>query len=379
MAGTQQIKQAPIAIVVPYRFVPPRNGGHKAAYGLCEFLHRKHPVVAISTSSNESASAPFPLKALLPESVLRYISPLAAWRIWQYFRKAKPVYCIAHQPFIALLLWPVCAWQGVPLRIYVQNLEYQRFRSMGKIWWPLVYALEWLTFRLAQRLYFISPDEVVPGQRAFGLPASKCSVLPYGTPHPEQPPGRAEARRLIRQRHGYAEDECLIIFFGPQTYLPNLEAVEDILQHIGPALAQLRPPFSYRFLICGGGLPERHDGLKAYARIDYLGYVEDIEAYVQAADLMANPVHSGGGVKTKLVEALALGTTVVSSQAGALGVLPEACGQKLVRVEDRDYEGFARALLAAYPGREALTPPSFFAHYYWGRIVEGMGFVDDGN
>ncbi|MEQ8704641.1 MAG: glycosyltransferase family 4 protein [Phaeodactylibacter sp.] len=364
-------KDSHVAVVVPYCFVPPRNGGHKAAFGLCRFLAGHTSVTAVTTPGNEDTEAlPFRLQSLLGNSVTRYLHPRGAVRIARYFKQAGVTQCIAFQPFIALLLFIPCRLRGVPLSIYIQNLEYQRFRSMGKAWWPIVFVVEWLAFRLSDHLYFISPDEVVPGQRAFGLQPEQCSVLPYGTPYARQPE-RQTARRRIRKQHGYSEDECLIIFFGPQTYQPNLEAVVRIVEQIEPAFRQIAD-FPYRFLICGGGLPGKYNRLQDYDRVDYLGYVEDIEAYVQACDLMANPVNSGGGVKTKLVEAIALGTTVVSSYTGALGVVPEACGPKLIRVADEAYPAFAAALQQAYQKGQLPTPSSFYETYYWGNIVRGV-------
>jgi glycosyltransferase involved in cell wall biosynthesis len=363
-------KDSHVAVVVPYRFVPPHNGGHKAAFGLCQFLAERTRLTAISTRDNADDATPFQLKALLSSGVARYLLPGGALRISRYFRENEVGHCIAFQPFIALLLYGPCKWRRVKLSIYIQNLEYQRFRSMGKAWWPLVFAVEWLAFRLAHHLYFISPDEVRPGQQAFGLSPEKCSVLPYGTPHAHQPE-RQNARDRIRQKHGYGEKECLIIFFGPQTYQPNLEAVMRIVERIEPAFRQMAD-FPYRFLICGGGLPAQHDQLRAYRNVDYLGYVEDIEAYVQAADLMVNPVNSGGGVKTKLVEAIALGTTVVSSYTGALGVVPQACGPKLRRVADEDYPAFAETLLQCFRDGQVPTPATFYDTYYWGNIVQSV-------
>ena len=359
-----------VAVVVPYRFVPPHNGGHKAAFGLCQFLSKQTKLTAISTSDNSEDDAPFAIANLLGKSALRYVLPGGALRVWRFFKQAKVTHCIAFQPFIVLLLWLPCRLSGIHLSIYIQNLEYQRFRSMGKPWWLVVFAVEWLTFRLSDHLYFISPDEVTPGQKAFHLPPAKCSVLPYGSPHSVQP-DRLASRALIREKHGYHEEECLIIFFGPQTYQPNLEAVERIVNHIEPELRKAAD-FPYRFLICGGGLPDRWDKLQAFGQIDYLGYVEDIEAYVQASDLMVNPVNSGGGVKTKLVEAIALGTTVVSSYTGALGVDPEACGPKLLRVENEDYQGFASGLSKAFKEGMVTTPKAFYDNYYWGNIVTAI-------
>ena len=319
---------------------------HKAAFGLCRFLAERTRLTAISTPDNTDDAAPFQLKGLLSSGVARYVLPGGAMRISRYFKENGVDHCIAFQPFIALLLYWPCKRQEVKLSIYIQNLEYQRFRSMGKAWWPLVFAAEWLAFRLAHHLYFISPDEVRPGQQAFGLLPEKCSVLPYGTPHPRQPE-QQPARVSIRQKHGYGEE------------------------HIEPAFRQIAD-FPYRFLICGGGLPAQHDQLRAYRNVEYLGYVEDIEAYVQAADLMVNPVNSGGGVKTKLVEAIALGTTVVSSYTGALGVLPQACGPKLRRVADEDYPAFAETLLRCFREGRVPTPTTFYETYYWGNIVQSV-------
>ncbi len=358
----------PTSVVVPYRFVPPKNGGHKAAFGLCRFLAKQQSVHAISTPDNLPEDAPFTLAPLLEKAVWRYLSLPAMRRMYRYFRREDIRHCIAFQPFIALLLYPVCRQLDIRLSIYVQNLEYQRFRSMGKPWWRIVFAVEWLAFRMADHLYFISPDEVLPGQQAFGIAPEKCSVLPYGTPYSTQP-AREPARVEVRKRHGYAEEECLIIFFGPQTYQPNLEAVLRIVEHIEPALRKIAD-FPYRFLICGGGLPERYNRFRENERVDYLGYVEDIDTYVKACDLMANPVNSGGGVKTKLVEAIALGTTVVSSYTGALGVEPDACGPKLIRTADEDYTAYAQALKLAFAERHTPTPPSFYEQYYWGAIVK---------
>ena len=358
-------------MAVPYRFVPPLNGGHKAAYGFCTFLAKERPFVCLSTDNNASENAPFRLLPLFRDKLYKYISPLVAWRCFRALKQEQAVVCITFQPFIAPLLLPVARWLGIPLHIYIQNLEYRRFRSMGRWFWPVLFGLEWLSFRLAQQLYFISPDDLPPAIRAFGIAAKKCSVVPYGTPHQQPPDDVTEARRAIREQHGFGEAEFLIIFFGPQSYQPNLEAVELIIHQLNPLLLE-KAAFPYRFLICGGGLPKRYQGLASYPNVEYLGFVEDIEAYVKAADVMINPVNTGGGVKTKLIEAIALGKTVVSSRTGALGVRAEACGPQLVVVDDEDYEGYCSALLRLQAAPATTTPPAFYTTYYWGNIIREM-------
>ena len=297
------------------------------------------------------------------------MDPLRLAKWYRRFKVDEIQMCITHQPFIALALFPICWLMNIPLHIYAQNLEYERFKSMKKKWWPIVFMVEWISFKLAQHIYFISPDEIEPGKKIFGLKASKCSVLPYGTPHKAPPTDEKPIREAVRSRHGFSETEKLIIFFGPQSYQPNLEAVQLIVGQINPILNQ-KATFDYRFIICGGGLPVHLNQLKDYPNVEYLGFVEDIEAYVKASDLMINPILSGGGVKTKLIEAIALNKTVVSSKSGALGVTPEACGHKLITIDDHDYAAYADAIIKRLQEKDLPTPPSYYEEYYWGTIVK---------
>ena len=123
---------------------------------------------------------------------------------------------------------------------------------------------------------------------------------------------------------------------------------------------------TYRIVICGGGLPKRYDEFsdKRAEGIHYLGFVEDIESYVLAADLILNPVNAGGGVKTKLVEAVALGKTVVSTASGALGVDADAYGPKLIIVPDTDWDAFVQAVQQAFATSNQATPSSFYDEHY---------------
>ena len=362
-----------LAMVVPYRFLPALNGGHKAALGFCEFVSKEQELYCISTKDNEEELASFPVEKLLGTSFLRYFSPAVFLRCIRFFRKKKIQYVILHQPFIGLVILPAALLSRVRMMVFVQNIEYQRFRTLKKWWWPLLYPIEWLMFRASNHLLFISPDDQPIAQRVFGTRPEKCTVIPYGTPHQAVPADAQQARREIRERHGYTDEEYLIIFFGPQSYLPNLEAVERILHQINPLLLQYAD-FKYRFLICGGGLPAAYDGLKDYREknIEYLGFVEDIEAHVKAADIMINPINSGGGVKTKIIEAIALGKTVLSSITGAKGVDQEACGEKLIQVGDEDFEAFYQAIQDARTKTESPTPSSFFATYYWANAVQPL-------
>ena len=111
--------------------------------------------------------------------------------------------------------------------------------------------------------------------------------------------------------------------------------------------------------------------LKEYAdkNIIYAGFVDDIEMYFKAADIFLNPVQSGGGIKTKMVEAIAFGTTVITTETGAAGIHKNICGNKLIVMPDNDWNTFTSAIVDNADKYE-ITPPSYYEHYYWGNIVK---------
>ena len=365
-------EKAITAFVVPYKFVPPANGGQHAAYGLADFVSRRRPLFTVSTLNNEAIPTPFALVRLFGNRAGRYADPVAAWRLFRLFRRKKVRYCIIHQHFIGLLLKPVLSLLGIPLLIYVQNIEFQRFRSMGKWWWRLIYWSEKIMYRKADFLLFISPDDLETGKQIFELPESRCLLIPYGT-YLLRPPGTGrKCRDRIIQRHRLHPDSFLLLFFGAQSYLPNLEAVERIALKIEPRLRE-KAAFPFRFLICGGGLPKSHDNLKERPNMEFLGFVDDLEEYILAADLVINPVVSGGGVKTKIIESVALGKTVLSSRSGAAGMDTAAAGAKLQLTDDQDEEAWAEAIIQLKE-RSPLpeTPPAFYQTYYWGQTIRPL-------
>lgn len=196
-------------------------------------------------------------------------------------------------------------------------------------------------------------------------------VVHYGTDHENCPQEKEQCRQNVINRHGLEQEAFLIIFFGAYTYSPNLKAFELILKKIS-SLLKKQADFPYRFLICGSGLPEIYinNPLLNDRFISYLGFVENIEEYIQAADVMLNPINTGGGVKTKAIDSIALGKTVISSQSGARGINRSVCGEKLTIVEDYDYQAYVDELIRVKKEGTLPTPSGFYDFYHWGKTVE---------
>jgi glycosyltransferase involved in cell wall biosynthesis len=124
----------------------------------------------------------------------------------------------------------------------------------------------------------------------------------------------------------------------------------------------------YLILILGLDIPQSIVQAKLPG-IQVLGFVEDLDLYLTACQIFLNPVIAGGGIKTKLVEALAYGLNAVSSANGAIGLDPELCGNKLIVCKDADWPAFAEGIFRL-KDNESPTPAAYYEHFYWVNITE---------
>ena len=178
-----------------------------------------------------------------------------------------------------------------------------------------------------------------------------------------------QCRNEIAGKHNIPAEEKILLFNGLLNYKPNWDALKNILENINPLLIK-NENFKYKIVICGKGLPDEMNNLKSYAdkNIIFAGFVDDITIYFKAADIMLNPVQSGGGVKTKMVEAIAFGATVIATETGAAGIDRSVCGNKLTIVEDNDWESFVNRIM--HTETKEATPSGFYALYNWDNIIK---------
>ena len=107
-----------------------------------------------------------------------------------------------------------------------------------------------------------------------------------------------------------------ICFVGSFNREPNVLAVEILMNQIYP---QLNSDIS--LTIAGKGLPKSlQSKINQLDRIQYLGFVEDIDAFLSSQLLMVAPIEIGAGLKMKIPHALSCGTAVLTTDVGAEGI-----------------------------------------------------------
>jgi polysaccharide biosynthesis protein PslH len=250
------------------------------------------------------------------------------------------------------------------LAIRSQNVEYLRFKTFGKWWWPILKQYELWSLRAADATLCITRSDLETYKRE--APKANLIEFPFGTTIKEMPNDKVQCKQIVCEQLGVSDDTTLLFFNGSLSYAPNKHGLDFILEKLNPVLFDtLR---NYKLIVCGGGLAPEYDSLKAYAdkHIVYLGFVDDIATYFKAADVFLNPVVGGGGIKTKLIEAIAYGTTVVSSIDGANGFDAHVAPQKIVSCADDDVQAMCSAIDKVLTSPYQATPASYYKHYYWG-------------
>lgn len=357
--------------IVPYNYLPWFSGGQKSIGQFLEYLGKEIELFVAGTENTDwSLSKNYKGLSLLKKSSSRYFDRSLISKFISLIKENNIEAVIWEHPYYWWLAKIVKKKTGIKTIVHNHNIEYQRFRSSGKWWWPILKMYEKNCFRGADILFFISDEDKNFVTSEWKIDPAKCFTIPFGVPIKNFPEDKPVCKKKIAAIHHIDEKEKIFLFNGLLGYKPNLDAALAIINNINPILLE-QASFPYKIIICGKGLPEELNELKSYAdkNIVYAGFVEDIEMYFKGVDLFLNTVQSGGGIKTKMVESIAFGTTVISTESGAIGIDRSVCGNKLITVNDNDWRGFAEAIMKQ-PEINSITPAAYYENYYWRSIVK---------
>ncbi len=363
-----------ILVIAPYAYLPWRSGGQKFIGQFLEYLGRKTALTVISVAANDASLATqYKLLPLLKKGFSRYYDFSLVKKISTLVKEEQFDAVIWEHPYLAWLAFRVCKKTGVRTLFHTHNIEYQRFKSTGRWWWPILKWYERRCFKKADGIFFITPDDKQFAIREWKINPARCYDLPFGIELGAYPDNRQSSREAINQLHGLLPTDKMLLFTGAFNYKPNLDALQFIVEKINPILMK-EAGFTYKILVCGGDLPaewkELRDELSHH--IIYAGFIPRIDLYYAAADIFLNPVLSGGGIKTKMVEAIAYGATVISTETGATGINKAVCGSKLVLIPDGDWNAFANAVVKSGQENPSPTPAAYYQQYHWEAIISDV-------
>ncbi len=358
--------------LIPYKVYPAQMGGQKAIAYFYKYLSAVLPVSIVSMQDNwipdSNINEYIPA---LSQSRSRYINP------WLFFILKKKIkkgpyshLCIEH-PYFGWLAILLKKYTGIQLIIHSHNIEALRFKSTGKWWWRLLWWYEKKTHQSADVNFFITEEDRFYAIEHFRLNPASCHTITYGIEQKKAPSAqeRQAARMQLLQQFHLPAQHKLLLFNGTLSYRPNLDALNTIIEKINPLL-MAAADFPYTILICGAQLPTAYNELieQRERNIRYAGFVEDINLFYKGADIFINPVMDGGGIKTKLVEALAHNLTCISTVNGAIGVPASITNDALQIIPDNNWKLFAAAIVNNAVQTQGVGQ-AFFDHFNWEKIA----------
>jgi glycosyltransferase involved in cell wall biosynthesis len=110
----------------------------------------------------------------------------------------------------------------------------------------------------------------------------------------------------------------IIVFDGSMDFRPNVDAVRWFAGEVWPIIRAKRP--DARFYIVGRNPTREVQALASVPGVSVTGAVDDPRSWVAAATVYVVPMRMGGGVRLKVLQAMAMGCALVSTPMGVEGI-----------------------------------------------------------
>lgn len=165
-----------------------------------------------------------------------------------------------------------------------------------------------------------------------------------------------------------------IVFTGTMDYRPNVDATVWFATQVLPLVRAIAP--EVEFQIVGANPSPAVGALATLPGVAVTGAVDDVRPYLAGSGVYVVPMRIGGGVRLKVLEAMASGLPLVSTRLGAEGVAAEPDRHYLLADEPH---AFARAVADVLLGRQDTARMVEEArrlveqHYDWSVLCPMLG------
>ncbi len=149
---------------------------------------------------------------------------------------------------------------------------------------------------------------------------------------------------LTRYKPDYEKTEYPSLFFlGALDWMPNREGMEWFLDNFSNDLTD--GDLKVRFYVAGHNIPEAFDDYEVLGKIFIQGEVDDGLEFVNSKAIMIVPLLSGGGMRVKIVEGMAMQKCIITTTLGAEGIRYQN-GHNILIADDREefYNAIKRAI-----------------------------------
>ncbi|MGD0585829.1 MAG: glycosyltransferase family 4 protein [Oryzomonas sp.] len=393
-----------ILVVTPYPACPGADGGGTVMFDLIRHLAARHELVYLSFARQqdmprlaqvaphcaEVITVPFPggtgvsvlAKGLnLAQRAIHNVlscatlTPVVVRKCRSRAMDAAIRRAIErHKPDVVHLCFPqmahyIEACVGAPAVMDTLDVAlvgvFRRAMSARHVWAKLYYLMQWLFWVRYESRYFPRFGKVLTVTRQDA--AAVTMVMPELDVY-------ADAIAVdIEPWHASERDAGVRIgFLASFGHQPNADAALYFTESVLPLIRRRMPVAE--FMVAGRNPPLPLLDAKDKG-VTCLGFVEDVPAFYGSVDVVVAPIRYGGGIKIKVLEAMACGKPVVTTSVGAEGIAEDNEGAFLVADDPAAFAEAVVALLSDKERRAALGEQArqvIERRFSWQRLCDDL-------
>lgn len=324
-----------ILILTPRLPWPPVDGGRVAMSRLAQSLAacgaeveilslnpRKHrgvpeaPVPIHAVDIDTSRSLGPALRSVfggVPYLVARFISRTYRDAVAEALRRFRPDVVQIESPFLLPYAATVRAG-GARVVLRSHNVEFRIWEGLARSERNPLRRLALRRVATSLRRYELrqmrSLDAIIPISQD---DANDFRLLGCTTPMHVVPCGIRVGERELA-----TANQTAVGFIGSLDFRPNQDAVVWILDELWPRVIERVP--NAKLSIAGSSPPEWLTSRARERGVELLANVADAEEFMRQLAVVIAPLRAGGGMRIKVLEAMALGKPVVATSVGAGGI-----------------------------------------------------------
>ena len=204
----------------------------------------------------------------------------------------------------------------------------------------LLYKYEIEISKHYKSIIFVSPIEAEEFNNVLG--ENKCIDITIGVDYDYF------SKVSIKEK----EENC-IAFLGNMYVAHNKDAVSNFIKNIFPLILKEIPECKFR--VVGRCSEEYKRNIMLNKNVEVTGEVEDIREWIQKSTVLVAPLTYGSGIKTKILETMAMGVPVVTNNIGTEGMNIKNDINIIVRENNDDFANEIKRLLKDDNYREKIS------------------------
>ncbi|HPO55088.1 MAG: glycosyltransferase [Ignavibacteriales bacterium] len=331
--------------ISPHLGVPPNTGANISVFGITKYLsllgheidfvsYRKNfnlestlkdlrpycdPTILDIQTGNNVISAIFNVFSHVPYNVSKYINRDLREFIIKYFKNNKPDIIHIDHLHMAWIVDDIRELTNAPIVLREHNVETNIMKRFSEKESNIL--LRWYSARQAKKL----ENYEVKYCRKF----NKCIMI---TSVDEQQIRQLDSRidtttieaGIDEHLLNYRKKEVIpksLFHIGSLDWYPNKDGLEWFLNSVMPSLSEQIPEI--KLFIYGSGAEKLKIDSKVKDNIEICGFVSNLAQNILNKELMIVPLRIGSGIRLKILEMLAMGCNILTTEIGKEGINAE--------------------------------------------------------